>query len=75
MILSILNAYYKFIFECAACGVKLQYGTITPVGGLQGEWETLAVQLHDGDPSYLQVNSSLLKINDSQLNDLVQLVA
>lgn len=51
------------IFECAACGLKLQYGKIITVGGRQGEWQTLDVALHGGDHSYFQVNKLLYSNN------------
>lgn len=75
----LLYPAYRFtdinIFKCAACGVKLQYGKITTVGGLQGEWQTLNVEFHGGDRSYLQVNKLFCSNKKGlwpSMNDLIK---
>ncbi|MCI4385232.1 hypothetical protein PGIGA_G00047960 [Pangasianodon gigas] len=53
----------------SSCGVKLQYGKITTVGGQRGEWQTLDVNFCGGAQNYLQVTLYL-----NPFNALVSLV-
>ncbi|KAI4900557.1 hypothetical protein NFI96_026745 [Prochilodus magdalenae] len=47
----------------SSCGLNLRYGKIMPVGGDQGEWRTLEVNLRGANRNYLYVTLSINPFN------------